>query len=328
MKTTGFGIALFCAASFIAPNAAQAQAARTFVSQSGDDANNCLRITPCKTFAGTISKTAAGGEIDVLDSGNYGNVTVTKSITIDGGGNIAGILITGQNGITVNDGGAGAIVVTLRNLTLEGFGYNTIAVPPGVRGVWFISGAVLHVQHCEIRNYRDATNGNGILFAPSTNAKLFVEDTIVTNNGAAAGTGGIVILPTGTGSAVVALERVDVLGNTLGIRAESTGSTGAGVFLTVKDGEASGNVNGGIIAFAQTGTPPVVVAIDRTTISHNGVGINANGMAATMRIGASVIVNNATGVRQQNSSTMSSYGTNQIADNPTPGSTLTIIGPT
>src|SRR5260221_13453148 len=63
-----------------------AQASRTWVSGVGDDANPCSRTAPCKTFAGAISKTAAGGEIDALDPGGFGAVTITKAITLDGGG--------------------------------------------------------------------------------------------------------------------------------------------------------------------------------------------------------------------------------------------------
>lgn len=62
-----------------------AQASRTWVSGVGDDANPCSRTAPCKTFAGAISKTIAGGEIDALDPSGFGAVTITKAITIDGG---------------------------------------------------------------------------------------------------------------------------------------------------------------------------------------------------------------------------------------------------
>src|SRR2546423_10934046 len=79
-----------------------AQATRTWVSGVGDDANPCSRTAPCKTFAGAISKTATGGEIDALDPGGFGGVTITKSITLDGGGFIAGVLVSGTNGIVVN----------------------------------------------------------------------------------------------------------------------------------------------------------------------------------------------------------------------------------
>src|SRR6059058_5256047 len=79
---------------------AQAQATRTWVSGVGDDLNPCSRTAPCKTFAGAISKTAAGGEINVLDAGGFGTVTITKSIRIDGTPFISGVLASQINGIT------------------------------------------------------------------------------------------------------------------------------------------------------------------------------------------------------------------------------------
>src|SRR6478752_10655610 len=90
------------AALFAATVPANAQATRTWVSGVGDDANPCSRTAPCKTFAGAISKTAVGGEINALDPGGYGTVTITKSITIDGGGGqVASILASGTNGIVI-----------------------------------------------------------------------------------------------------------------------------------------------------------------------------------------------------------------------------------
>src|SRR5438045_6912203 len=87
---------------FTASAVADAQATRTWVSGVGDDANPCSRTAPCKTFAGAISKTAEGGEIDALDPGGFGTVTITKAITLEGtqgsgfgsilnAGNIAGV---------------------------------------------------------------------------------------------------------------------------------------------------------------------------------------------------------------------------------------------
>src|SRR5215831_15576215 len=103
---------------------ASAQATRTWVSGVGDDANPCSRTAPCKTFAGAISKTTAGGEIDVLDTGGFGALTITKSITIDGSAGIGGVLVAGTNGIVITDSGAGTAVVTLRNLDFEGLGFS------------------------------------------------------------------------------------------------------------------------------------------------------------------------------------------------------------
>src|ERR1700687_4160128 len=105
--------ALLIAMLAIAP--AHAQATRTWVSGVGDDANPCSRTAPCKTWPGAISKTAAGGEIDALDPGGFGAVTITKSITLDGGGGqVASILVTGTSGIDIS--AAATDVVTIRDV--------------------------------------------------------------------------------------------------------------------------------------------------------------------------------------------------------------------
>src|SRR5256884_7782627 len=122
-------IAIF---TFAFASMAQAQATRTWVSGVGDDVNPCSRTAPCKTFAGAISKTATGGEIDALDPGGFGAVTITKSLTIDGGGTFASVLASGTTGIIVN--GANA-VVTLRKLAINGAG-----VTLGTNGINFITG--------------------------------------------------------------------------------------------------------------------------------------------------------------------------------------------
>src|SRR3954453_15823602 len=101
---------LAIAAGFVVPLMASAPAhaqSRTWVSGVGDDLNPCSRTAPCKTFAAAISKTAAGGEIDCLDPGGYGSVTITKSTTIDCTGTFGSILAAGTNGVNVNDSASG-----------------------------------------------------------------------------------------------------------------------------------------------------------------------------------------------------------------------------
>src|ERR1700712_2648167 len=94
----------------ICASQASAQATRTWVSAEGveggaaDDANSCSRTSPCKTFAGAISKTAAGGTISVLDTGGYGPVVIGKAISIIAEGAQAGVVTSGNNGITINAG--------------------------------------------------------------------------------------------------------------------------------------------------------------------------------------------------------------------------------
>src|SRR5881409_2043483 len=118
INALAIAIFMFAFASF-----AQAQATRTWVSGVGDDANPCSRTAPCKTFAGAISKTFIDGEIDALDPGGFGTVTITKSITIDGTGTLASILASGTNGVNVNiavNANDPLRTVTLRGLTING----------------------------------------------------------------------------------------------------------------------------------------------------------------------------------------------------------------
>ena len=120
------------------PSLAAAQASRTWVSGVGDDANPCSRTAPCKTFAGAISKTAPAGEIDTLDPGGFGAVTITKSITIDGTAGLAGVLVSGTNGIVVN-AGSGDVVI-LRNIDFNG-GLTTEFLPAGISDA--VNGGIL-----------------------------------------------------------------------------------------------------------------------------------------------------------------------------------------
>src|SRR3979409_1259664 len=134
------GAAAACAVTMLfVASPASAQATRTWVSGVGDDANPCSRTAPCKTFAGAISKTAAAGEINCLDPGGFGAVTITKSMTISCEAGTAGVLVSGTNAI-VFAGGANDYLF-LKGLDIEGFG-------TGLSGVLFNSGAVLHVEDC------------------------------------------------------------------------------------------------------------------------------------------------------------------------------------
>src|SRR3989442_155915 len=102
------------------PASASAQASRTWVSGVGDDANPCSRTAPCKTFPGAISKTASGGEINCLDPGGFGGVTITKAITIKCQYTEGGVLVSGTNAIVVN--AAATDKVVLKGLDINGFG--------------------------------------------------------------------------------------------------------------------------------------------------------------------------------------------------------------
>src|SRR5262245_52594616 len=156
---------------FLASAPAQAQATRTWVSGVGDDANPCSRTAPCKPFAGAISKTAAGGEIDCLDPGGFGAVTITKSITIDCGTNAGGILNSGFNGVIFN-GANTTDKVVLRNLVIQG----TVGTTQGSNGIRFLAGQELHLDHVVIQGQ----SGFCVDFNKSTLGILYVKDSYFT----------------------------------------------------------------------------------------------------------------------------------------------------
>src|SRR6201996_3059277 len=154
---SSFLLAVLCAmcmALFAAP--ANAQATRTWVSGVGDDANPCSRTAPCKTFAGTIVKTAASGEINCLDPGGFGAVTITKSITISCKGVTAGVLVAGGNGITVNVP-AGSFV-QLKGLDIDGLA----PTQTSLSGIAMVNGGTLAIEDCEIYGFQKGVYENGV----------------------------------------------------------------------------------------------------------------------------------------------------------------------
>ncbi len=322
MKYTSRCASLFAAAllAVISFTSAHAQATRTWVSGVGDDANPCSRTAPCKTFAGAISKTAASGEINVLDPGGFGAVTITKSITISSEGFEAGVLVNGTNGIVVNV--AAADVVILRGLDLEGLG-------TGLNGVHFIGTGTLHVEKCVIHHFAQ----NGINFIPNASgAELYVSDTQIRENGASATTGGVVFRPTVGGN--IFLNNVRLENNSNGVIVDGSGSSAGGINAALRDTSAVGNANNGISAISTAAHAGANVMIDQVLIASNAVnGINANGVAASgqgsaiVRIGRSTIFSNATGVSITGSGQVKSYGTNQLNGNGADGSfTLPNLG--
>jgi hypothetical protein len=231
---------------------AQAQASRTWVSGVGDDANPCSRTAPCKTFAGAISKTAAGGEIDALDPAGFGAVTITKAITIDGGGGqVASVLAASANGFNVNAGPTDAVI--LRNLRINGFS------GAGLNGVQYNSGGALHIENCDIFGFSQ----NGILVATTqANATLFVNDTFLQDNG-----NGVEIAPTG-GNVRSVLNRVRANGNSgFGFYNNPSGA-GAGTSIT----DSSAVVNG-----TGVGMTGGTLWLGNDVIIRNGTGVAFSG---------------------------------------------------
>jgi hypothetical protein len=292
-------VALFTiAAGFIVPlmasAPASAQATRTWVSGVGDDVNPCSRTAPCKTFAGALSKTAAGGEINCLDPGGFGAVSPNKSMTISCEGVTAGVLVAGGNGINFN--GAAADILYLKGLDFEGLNKTTGGV--GVTGVSFNTGAALHVEDCSIRNF----SGFGIVVKPAANATFQVLRTTLWDNTL----GGIQVRPTG-GTSLGSIDKVTIVKNGTGVAVDGFGG-GAGANVSVRDSTINGNTTG-VLANSTVAVNAMVMG---STVSNNGTGLSAVNAGATLRVGSSIITGNTTGV---SGAGVQSYVNNQINGN-------------
>jgi hypothetical protein len=269
-----------------------AQASRTWVSGVGDDANPCSRTAPCKTFAGAISKTAVGGEIDALDPGGFGAVTITKGITIDGGGGqVASVLVNGTNGIVVA-AQAGDVVI-LRNLRINGIKSGSNG---GLNGIRWISGKSLHVENCYIFGFTQ----NGIDIEKSDGGQAFVLHTVVDN----ATSSGILIKNT-VNNVSVAINDSQFNDNAFGIAAEDFSK------VSVFHSETSGNSGVGMMAQAVAGGT-ALVDVSESISAHNATGLQAggSGLTSTINITGLALFDNTTGINNGAGGTTNTFHTN------------------
>lgn len=276
-----------------------AQATRTWVSGVGDDVNPCSRTAPCKTFAGAISKTADKGEISVLDPGGFGVVTITKSITLNGTGTLAGILSAGSpGGVTVNDINAAvpnSSVVILRDISINGAG-------TGTSGVRYLSGKSVMLDHC----WMYGLTSRGVDVSKTADGTLKMINGSVVEN---VGEDGI-HLTTTAGIVVAMIDNSSIMN-----------CTGDGI-------EAVSNIRGDLIRsnVSVVGGNGINLSaansqfnVDDSTVAHCNVAGLRSFAGDSIRVSDTTIANNNTGLNQ-NGGTIDSFQGNSLIGNPTPGS--------
>jgi hypothetical protein len=299
-KKPGFFLFAALAFSFVAAAPAQAQSTRTWVSGVGDDAMTCSRTAPCKTFAGAISKTTAGGEINCLDPGGFGAVTITKSISIDCHDVMGSVLVAGTAGIIVSLDSVSNMIVRLRNINFNGLLSGTTAIL--ITGTNAGSGnSAVSIEDCLI----DGFTTQGIFDSRNVGGRLFIKNTTIRNN---FGTGVAIAAASGVTTNRATLVNVNVFDSNVGF------GIGNGVQAILKNSVSAGNTSSGVVA--DTGS---TVMISGSTISANGIGITASG---TVRVRDSDIVSNTVGF----SGTIQSFVNNGIASNGAGGTITPVAG--
>lgn len=303
MKILGLLLAVFLATIMAALFAASAnaQATRTWVSGVGDDANPCSRTAPCKTFAGAISKTAPGGEIDALDPGGFGTLTITKAITIDGGeGQVASVLAAGTNGFNINAGSADRVI--LRNLTING-------EATGINGINFVAGLSLSVEHCTIMNFSNV----GINFQPAKHASLVLIDSNLEANAA-----GALIGSATTGISQLEAIRSSFHRSGFGVKAAQNSD------IQISSSLIASNTGDG----AQANGAAAQLTLDSTTITRNvGDGVHALSNGIVRMSNDTVSYNQSTGLLAESGGQILTFSNNWVAGNAPDGSRTGTIPP-
>lgn len=304
-----FRVLVSLALSLVVSSAAFGQATRTWVSGVGDDVNPCSRTAPCKTFAGAISKTFIGGEINIIDSGGFGAITITKSITIDGIGAHGSILGSGTNGVTINlavNSNDPLKRVILRNLSINGTGASgTVGTNTGINGVNITGNGATSVI---MENVRIMNFNRGISVTNSVNTvNMFLSNVDIST----CSTNGISLVPTGSGVVVAMLN---------GVRVSEIGTTGthhgivqnANTVTHMKNVEVFSSAGSGL---QLAGTPSAATIENSSFVRNGNHGVHVNAANAVVRVGHSTATQNFGSGFQASLGTIFSYRNNQSSDN-------------
>ncbi|MGH6615016.1 hypothetical protein [Sphingomonas sp.] len=240
-------------------------------------------------------------------------MTITKSISIICENNPeAGITSPGVNGFIINGTN---VSVVLAGIDLEGLG-NT-STTAGVNGITFLNGASLIVRNMKIRGFR---NSYGINFAPSGNAQLFVQDTLISDSGSATNvaTGGINVAPAAGMTARVTINNSQIVNNlNVGVRVDTTGVVGSKIVASIVNTQLVNNANGILVKTpVNTGSADFTL-VDSNIAQNANFGLIINGAATIARVGNTTITNNGTGITLLNSAIVKSYGDNRLDGNTT-----------
>ena len=302
---------------------AQAQAFRTYLSGSGNDANPCTLVAPCRLLPAAIAAVIDGGEVWMLDSANYnsGPVNVNKSVTILAiPGALGSVVALGGNAINIATAG---VKVALRNLVIVPY-----VGGGGTYGIIMTAGASLTADKCLIANLPEAG-----IHVSANGASVLVMDTVIKGNGGSglyvgngahatvtratiSGNGSTGVVAQGSGGTTTAdITDSTMDANTQGVVANST-APAASVKVSVRNSQVVRNSNFGLLAIANGGGAPTLSA-SNNIISNNNTGLAAWGTGTKVWASGNTVSDNVTGLQNSNSAVFESAGDNAVRNNGT-----------
>lgn len=235
----------------------------------GSDTNPCTRSAPCRQVQRALSRTTSGGTVVILDSGEYQDFTITKSVSVNADKGITAVIGNSEAnvGATISDGTAPYIQVTLRGLSFVDSG-NGIIVENQID--------TLSVEDCIIKAplYGILANGAGRYAIKNTQVKH-------SNYG--------IWLTTSTGQITATIDdsRFEYI-RTVGLFAQDNSRVTVRNTVSANNITGFGASNGGKLVLEncsatnnsseggsaeQTG----YISVSNSTIAHNGIGLNNSG---------------------------------------------------
>jgi hypothetical protein len=300
MTRTTIVIAAALALAATLPIAPAQAAGRTFVSAAGNDSNPCTITLPCRNLQAAYNAVAANGQIDALDPGNYGSLTITGPVSIQGHGWASLSANTGA-AITINSPGA-TDEIAISGVVLDGLGIT------GTDGIRFDSGGSLNVRDSVIRNF----SGTGIYFVPNGTSSLLVSNSLVADNG----TDGISVFPTSTAGVVTAaFNRVDVNNNgNNGIGVNASRSAFINIYATASESTATHNLGDGFraTAMASAGSTSTQFVLFHCVASSNATGIESSGTGAIIFVAQTMVNANGVAWKLDGSGSILTFGDNYV----------------
>lgn len=242
----------------------------------------------------------AGGEIVVLDTANYGAISITKHVTIASPLGVGGFITisSGATAVAISSG----LRVTFKGLTIE-------AIPRGSVGAGILASNVasLKIENCTITGFSSgssATTGGVVIDTSGNASQVALIDSVTDCAGVGVSHG---LSGSSTDSKLV-VERCRVLSNGQGI---FSGASGRAVIRdSVIAGNSSAGIRGGGITFSE-----VKVNVENCVLNGNGIGIQT-AEPSNVSVSNSNINGNTRGV----SGGPLTYGNNRLGNNGTDGS--------
>jgi len=300
MRTFAVPLSAVAALFFALPAHGQA----VWVASWGNDANDCQRPTPCRTFTRAINQLGGAFEIGCADSADFGGpfgVSISRSLTINCEDNKGGV--TWGIGINV----AADDIVTLKGLDLDGQRLSFDA------GINFYGAGVLRLDKVEIRSSGIA-GVPGVLFQPNGPAKLVMSNSAASDNSV----GNILIKPSNGATVHAIFDRVTTARSQFGIKADGSGQTSGQINVEVRDSVAAHHSYNGFIAASDAGQAQIRYKVTRSTAFGNGsFGAVASGAQAFMIVDNSTLTDNGTGLAQIDGATVGKPGNSTVNFNTT-----------